>query len=165
MVFSPQTKVRGINVHIEDMKHIMYTDHMWQFSVVSNQGNRYIMVLYKTDGNLILLHNEKYARHMSFFTKWTKTKLKSNSWQWSIRRVSPNDKKASYWIPKSFPTHGSAKCKKKTISMFRDHFKAILGGVDKTFPIFLWDWLLPQAESTLNMLWPTNIAPKISAYA
>ena len=29
----------------------------------------------------------------------------------------------------------------------------------------LWDRLLAQAESTLNMLRQTNIAPKISAYA
>ena len=55
VVFSPQTRVREINVHIEDMECIMYTDHTRQFSVVSSQGNRYIMVLYKTDGSLILL--------------------------------------------------------------------------------------------------------------
>ena len=46
-----------------------------------------------------------------------------------------------------------------------DHFKAILVRVDKTFPMHLWDRLLQKTESTLNMLWQTNIAPKISAYA
>ena len=29
----------------------------------------------------------------------------------------------------------------------------------------LWDHLLPQAENTLNMIQPTNIAPMVSAYA
>ena len=53
----------------------------------------------------------------------------------------------------------------KVISTFKDHFKAILTGVDKVFPMHLWDRLLPQAEHTSNMLPPTNIAPKISAYA
>ena len=53
----------------------------------------------------------------------------------------------------------------KAISTFKDHFTAILVGVDKNFPRHLWDRLLPQAESTLNMLRATNIAPKILAYA
>ena len=53
----------------------------------------------------------------------------------------------------------------KAISTFKDHFKAILQGVDKTFPVHLWDHHLPQSESTLNMLLQMNIAPTISAYA
>ena len=48
---------------------------------------------------------------------------------------------------------------------FKDHFKAILVGVDKTFLLHLWDRLLLQAEATLNILQPTNITPTISAFA
>ena len=51
----------------------------------------------------------------------------------------------------------------KAISTLKDHFKATLAAVDKTFPMHLWDWLLLQAERTLNMLQHTNITPKISA--
>ena len=51
----------------------------------------------------------------------------------------------------------------KTICMSKDQFKAILTGVDKTFPMHLWNRLLPQAEITLDMLQPTNILPKISS--
>ena len=53
----------------------------------------------------------------------------------------------------------------KAISTFKDHFKAILAGVDKNFPMHLWNRLLPQAESTLKMLQKTNIEHKILAYA
>jgi hypothetical protein len=52
----------------------------------------------------------------------------------------------------------------KAIQMFKNHFKAILFGVDDSFPMQLWDRLIPQAEMTLNMLQPSNISPKISAY-
>ena len=52
----------------------------------------------------------------------------------------------------------------QTVSMFKDHFKALVG-VDITFPLHLWHSLLLQAQITLNILQPTNIAPKISAYA
>ena len=48
-----------ISVNIEDMKQIMYTDQRGQFPIVSSQGNRYIMVLCETDGNLILVEPMK----------------------------------------------------------------------------------------------------------
>ena len=53
----------------------------------------------------------------------------------------------------------------KAIGMFKNHFKSILAGVDRTFPMHSWDWLLPQAESTLNIMQQTNIAPTVLAYA
>ena len=47
----------------------------------------------------------------------------------------------------------------KAISMFKDHFQAIMVGVDSTFPMHLWDRLLHQVGSMLNMMQPMNIAP------
>jgi hypothetical protein len=41
---------------------------------------------------------------------------------------------------------------------------AILFGADKEFPLGLWDLLLSQAESTLNMLRPSRMTPTVSAY-
>jgi hypothetical protein len=52
----------------------------------------------------------------------------------------------------------------KAIQTFKNHFKAILAGTDDSFPLHLWDKLLPQAEMTLNMLRPSNVSPHISAY-
>ena len=57
------------------------------------------------------------------------------------------------------------KAAEKTIRTFIKHFKAILAGIDQTFLMHLWDYLLLQAESTLNMMQPTNIAPMVSTYA
>ena len=45
---------------------------------------------------------------------------------------------------------------KKYIRTFKDHFKAIMEGADKTFPMHLYDKLLFQVEIMLNMLQPTN---------
>ena len=53
----------------------------------------------------------------------------------------------------------------RAIQTFKSHFKAILAGVDPHFPIFLWCKLLPQAILTLNLMRPSNVAPKVSAYA
>ena len=53
----------------------------------------------------------------------------------------------------------------KSIQMFKDHFVAILSGVDASFPMHLWDRLLLQAEMTVNLLWQSKVAPKVSAWA
>ena len=49
---------------------------------------------------------------------------------------------------------------KKAIQTFKDPFVVILSGVDSSFPLHLWDRLLPQAEMTLNLL-----TSKVSAWA
>jgi hypothetical protein len=53
----------------------------------------------------------------------------------------------------------------RAIQTFKAHFISILAGVDKRFPLSLWCYLLEPAELTLNLLWQSNVAPKISAFA
>jgi hypothetical protein len=50
------------------------------------------------------------------------------------------------------------------ICTFKDHFLAILAGVNSAFPPYLWDLLLPQAELTLNLLRHATLNPRISAW-
>ena len=52
----------------------------------------------------------------------------------------------------------------RAIQTFKNHFKSILAGVDDTFPMHLWDRLLPQTVLTLNLLRQSNVAPTVSAY-
>jgi hypothetical protein len=40
----------------------------------------------------------------------------------------------------------------QAIQIFKNHFKASLVGVDDTFPMRLWNRLLPQTILTLNFL-------------
>ena len=53
----------------------------------------------------------------------------------------------------------------RAIQTFENHFVAGLCSVDPTFPLHLWDKLIPQAVITLNLLRPSRINPKLSAYA
>ncbi len=50
------------------------------------------------------------------------------------------------------------------IQTFKNHFKAVLAGVNDNFPMRLWDRLLPQTILTLNLLRQSNVAPIVSAY-
>ncbi len=52
----------------------------------------------------------------------------------------------------------------RAIQTFKNHFKAILAGVDDSFPMQLWDKLLPQTVLTLNLLQQSTVAPTILAY-
>jgi hypothetical protein len=52
----------------------------------------------------------------------------------------------------------------QAIQTFKNHFKAILVGVDETFPRQFWDRLLPQTILTLNFLQQSNTVPTVSAH-
>jgi hypothetical protein len=53
----------------------------------------------------------------------------------------------------------------RAIQTFKNNFIAGLCSVDPTFPLKLWDKLLPQATITLNLLRKSRINPRMSAYA
>eukprot|EP00978_Attheya_sp_CCMP212_P043442 scaffold284051_cov46-Attheya_sp.AAC.1 len=53
----------------------------------------------------------------------------------------------------------------RAIRTFKNHFIAGLCSTDASFPLHLWDRLLPQAMVTLNLLRGSRINPKLSAYA
>jgi hypothetical protein len=53
----------------------------------------------------------------------------------------------------------------RAILTFKDHFVAGLSSVGPTFPLHLWDILLPQAEITLNLLRTSRLHPQLSAAA
>jgi hypothetical protein len=53
----------------------------------------------------------------------------------------------------------------RAIRTFKEHFVAGLSSVDPTFPLHLWDRLLPQAEITLNLLRTSRLHPHLSVAA
>jgi hypothetical protein len=53
----------------------------------------------------------------------------------------------------------------RAIRTFKEHFVAGLSSVDPTFPLQLWDILLPQADITLNLLRTSRLHPQLSAAA
>jgi hypothetical protein len=53
----------------------------------------------------------------------------------------------------------------RAIRTFKEHFVAGLSSVDPSFPMHLWDRLLPQAEITLNLLRASRLHPQLSAAA
>ena len=52
----------------------------------------------------------------------------------------------------------------QAIQIFTNHFKAILAGVDDSFPLRIWDKLLPQTILTFNVHQQSNVAPTVPAW-
>ena len=52
----------------------------------------------------------------------------------------------------------------RAIRTFKNHFIAGLCSTDPSFPVYLWDELLPQALLTLNLLRTSRLNPALSAY-
>jgi len=50
------------------------------------------------------------------------------------------------------------------IKTFKSHFLSILARINTSFPNYLWDKLLPQAEITLILLHQSTISPALSAW-
>ena len=90
--------------------------------------------------------------------------VKTHPQQWSLRQIFKGNQ--MQWNPVcKVPTNILRRnVAEKVISTFKDHFQAILVGVDNIFLMHLWDSLLPQAENTWNMLGSMSIAPTISAF-
>jgi hypothetical protein len=70
------------------------------------------------------------------------------------------------WNTNWFPPHCHRRnAVERAIRIFKEHFVAGLSSVDPTFPLHLWDTLLPQAEITLNLLRTSRLHPQLSAAA
>jgi hypothetical protein len=53
----------------------------------------------------------------------------------------------------------------RAIRTFKENFVAGISSVDPSFPLHLWDRLLPQSEITLNLLRTSRLHPQLSAAA
>ena len=54
---------------------------------------------------------------------------------------------------------------KWAISTYKNHFIAGLSGEDPNFPLILWHTLIPEVNTTINLLRNSHTNPKLSSYA
>jgi hypothetical protein len=152
----------------------LYTDNTGCFPVKARSGNQYEIIAYHANGNLILQQAFKsrndchcIAANNSIMTRLAARGLAVNL------QILDNEASAAYkeaitfkWnakfqlVPPDMHRRNQAE---HTICTFKNHFLLILASIDATFPPYLWDLLLPQAELTLNLLQQATLNPGISA--
>jgi hypothetical protein len=150
-------------------------DNMGWFPIKAHSGNQYVMIAYHADGNLILQqafksrsNTHRIAAYNTFMTLLAAQGLSVD--------LQTLDNKASVAYKHTITFTWQAKfqlvppgmhrqnCAEQAIRTFKAHFMSILASVDPTFPPYLWDLLIPQAELTLNILQQSALNPQISVW-
>jgi hypothetical protein len=153
----------------------MYTDQTGKFPKKLSRGYQYIMVLIKIDSNAILVEAMKNRLAGEMIRAYQvlverlcsagltpKMHILDNECSTEFKeRIVLNNMKYQL-VP---PHDHRRNIAENAIQVFKAHFISILCGVDKSFPLHLWDRLLGQAEHTLNMLRASRMTPSVSAYA
>jgi hypothetical protein len=141
--------------------------------VVSIKGNTYIMILYDYDRNAILAQPIKdrtapellkafQVMEQELVACGLKPKImKLDNEASKLLKTYPHQQNITFQLVPSYSHRRNAS--ERAIRSFKDHLIAGLCSTDKSFPMHLWDRLLPQAVIKLNMLRTSRINPKLSA--
>jgi hypothetical protein len=154
------------------MQANIYTDQTGIFPVVSSKGNKYIMILYDYDSNAILAQPIKdrtapellrafKVMEQEVVARGLKPKLmKLDNEASKLLKTYLHQQNVTFQVvPPYSHRRNSAE---RAIRSFKDHLIAGLCSTDKSFPMHIWDRVLPQAFITLNMLRTSRINPKLS---
>ena len=152
-----------------------FSDLTGQFPIQSNRGANYIFVLYDYNSNAIIvrpLRNRSAQEIQCVFTSvhaylvahGLRPRLHTldNEASTNLKDFLTAEKVEYQLVPPHIHPHNSAE---RAIQTFKTHFIAGLASTDPNFPLSNWCCLLPQAELTLNLLRPSRLNPKLSAYA
>jgi hypothetical protein len=157
----------------------LYTDLMGKFTVRSSKGNSYVMVCYVYDCTYVKVvpMKSRYASewvkaydhiHQELTAKGFKPKLQTldNEASTALKHIFTTNDVGYQLVPPHCHCHCHRRnAAERAIRTFKEHFVAGLSSVDPTFPLHLWDRLLPQAEITLNLLRTSRLHPQLSAAA
>jgi hypothetical protein len=153
----------------------LYTNLTGNFPVRSSKVNSYVMVCYFYDCNYVKVIPMKSRSvsewvtaydtfHQELTVKGFKPKLQTldNEASAALKNFFTVNDITYQLMPPRFHRRNAAE---RAIGTFKEHFVAGLSSVYPTFPLHLWDRLLPQAEITLNLLRTSRLHPQISAAA
>ena len=161
-------------IDLWDQKGTIYTDQTGNLPVRARSGNRFIMVMVAIDSNAILVtpvkdHTDQQLRN-AYLTllkrvKNAGVKVKKHILDIECSNAMKEVIKQECELELVPPGCHRRNIAEIGIKIFKNHLISILEGVDSSFPMSLWDKLLPQAELTINLLRQSNSTPNVSAHA
>ncbi len=171
---APIVKHSNIFMCIKDLSDTTHLDQTGRSPYTSQCGNRYIMVAIRHDANYIFIKPMKNKMEEEMMVAYQrivnrmrtvglglKKHIFNNEAIKTFKAKIKENKMEYELIP---PGNHQRNQAKRAIQTFTAHFISILTGVDDRFPLSLWCYLLEPMELTLNLLWQSNVAPKISAF-
>ena len=180
LALSPSEQIHLVFMTIWDEKSIspikstIATDQTGRFPNKSNRGNEYIMILYDFDSNSILAEATKNRTSQELTRAYKK--LHGRLLSYGLR---PRYHKLDNELPPAMKEYMNKEIKyqlvppnqhrrnpaERAIRTFKNHFIAGLCSTDENFPLQCWCRLLAQAELTINLLRPSRLNQRLSAYA
>jgi hypothetical protein len=153
----------------------LFTEDTSHFPVRARSGNQYVMIAFHANGNLILqqaFKSKSDCHHIAAFST-IMTRLAARGLFVDLQ-ILDNKAGSAYKEAITFkwnatfqlvpPDMHRRNWSERAIHTFKNHFLAILAGVNVAFPPYLWDILFLQAELTLNLLCRATLNPRISAW-
>ena len=152
-----------------------FSDLTGRFPIQWNRGANYILILYDYDSNAFIvrpLRNCSAQEIQCVFTSvhaylvarglHPRLHTLDNEASTSSKDFFTAEKVEYQLVPPHIHRRNSTE---RTIQTFKNHFMAGLASTDPNFPLSNWCRLLHQAELTLNLLRPSRLNPKLSAYS
>jgi hypothetical protein len=165
------TKIHLVYAVVVDQGQL-YTDLTGKFPVRSSKGNSYVMVCYVYDCNYVKVIPMKYRSasewvklyatiHQELTIRGFKPKLQTldNEASADLKNFFTTNDVDCQLVPPHCHCHNAAE---RAIRIFKEHFVAGISSVDPTFPLHLWDRLLPQVDITLNLLRTSRLHLQLS---
>ena len=145
-------------VDIEDrFKERIDSDQTGRFPFGSSRGYQYIIVVAESDGNTIMYEPVRNKESGSLVKTWSEIIKRPkqsgiNPKHQTLDNKMPKERKYAIELEQITyelaPPGGHTKRAKKGIQIAKDHFISIRRGTSKSFPMHLWDRLLPQGKKS-----------------
>ena len=179
IISSPQsdsnTRTNQVYVNISEPTGKIFSDQTGKFLCPSRRGNKYILIVYDYDSNMIfaepLPNRSKQNLTAAYRTiislliarglKPTLAKM-DNEISDSIKTMLAEHEIDYELTPAGLHRRNLAE---RAIQTFKNHFIAGLSSTHPDFPLNLWDDLIPQCVITLNLLRKSRLHPHLSAYS
>ena len=168
-----KTKYKEAFAQITETEKV-YTDQTGKFPTTSSNGNKYVFILYAYDLNAILAEplKSRTATHITEAYDKLIQQLRRCGHQPTVHWLDNEasalmknydlDQKINYQL---VPPHTHRRnAAERAIRTWKNHYIANLCNVHPSFPLHLWDRLIPQVTMALNMLRPCRFNNKLSAY-
>jgi len=149
----PLNKHNDIYMKVEEPRETMYTDQTGAFPTRSRKGNRYIMILCEMDSNVILSEamKNRTAGEMIRAYQILMAKLKAagikpkkhvldNECSEEFKQAIMENGLVYELVPKGQHRRNIAE---RAIQTWKAHTIGVLSGLPTSFPLYLWDELLP----------------------
>jgi len=153
-----------------DINKKSYLDITGKFPHASSRGNKYLLVIYDHDSNIILAHVLKTRQAAEITAAWKKlydtiTQHGHTTKYWIMdNEASAHLKNALTKNDQTFqltPPHmHRINAAERAILTYKNHLLAGLATCDENFPINEWDRLIPAANITINLLRNSRINTK-----